>query len=80
MASPPEVVRDPAVIDNGYLMPHPNGRFSMASAPAQFDGALPTVRRPGPELGEHSREVLLELGYSAADVDKLAADDVVIAR
>jgi crotonobetainyl-CoA:carnitine CoA-transferase CaiB-like acyl-CoA transferase len=79
MASPPEVLHDQAVIDNGYLMAHSdNDTLRLAAAPAQFDNELPGIRRPGPALGEHSREVLLELGYSPDDVAKLAADGAVV--
>jgi formyl-CoA transferase len=37
------------------------------------------VRRPGPGLGEHSREVLGELGYSADEIAALERDAVVTA-
>jgi crotonobetainyl-CoA:carnitine CoA-transferase CaiB-like acyl-CoA transferase len=79
-APPPEVVRDEAVVDNGYLMVHPSHpSLRLAAAPGQFDDELPTVRRPGPTLGEHSREVLSELGYPGDDVDRLIRDGVVVA-
>jgi CoA:oxalate CoA-transferase len=29
------------------------------------------VRRPPPELGEHTAEVLEEYGYSSTDIDRL---------
>lgn len=35
--------------------------------------------RPAPRLGEHSREVLSELGFSAEATDRLVAADVVAA-
>ena len=35
------------------------------------------IRRRAPELGEHSREVLLESGFSGQEIDKLAQDGVV---
>lgn len=80
MASPPEAIHDPAVVDNGYLMAHPeHPDLRLAAAPAQFDDEMPAIRRPGPELGQHTREVLGELGYGNDDVDKLAADGVVVA-
>lgn len=34
-------------------------------------------RRPGPEAGEHSREILREYGYSDDEIDQLVAKDVI---
>jgi crotonobetainyl-CoA:carnitine CoA-transferase CaiB-like acyl-CoA transferase len=78
-ATPVEVLSDEAVHDNGYLMAHPRDDVRIAAAPVQFDDEALTVRRPGPALGEHSREVLAELGYSTAEVATLAADGVITA-
>ncbi|MCR9278762.1 MAG: CoA transferase [Pseudomonadaceae bacterium] len=38
------------------------------------DQAPPAVKRPAPGLGEHTQEVMLELGYSAAEIQRLRAD------
>jgi len=78
-ATPMEVLADQAVQDNGYLMPHPQDEgVRLAAAPVQFDDELPSARRPGPALGEHSREILAELGYTDAEVSRLVADKVTI--
>jgi crotonobetainyl-CoA:carnitine CoA-transferase CaiB-like acyl-CoA transferase len=37
------------------------------------------VTRPAPLLGEHTREVLSGVGYSAAEIDALVAEGVVVA-
>ena len=37
------------------------------------------IAGPPPLLGEHSAEVLRELGYAEADVERLLADGVVLA-
>jgi crotonobetainyl-CoA:carnitine CoA-transferase CaiB-like acyl-CoA transferase len=80
VASPPEVVTDPAVTENGYLMAHPtHPSLRLAAAPAQFDNELPKIRRAGPDKGEHTREVLAEIGYSAEEVEALIASAAVLA-
>ncbi|MGO8859732.1 MAG: CaiB/BaiF CoA transferase family protein [Acidimicrobiales bacterium] len=80
VASPPEVVADPAVVENGYLMAHPtHPSLRLPAAPAQFDDELPKIRRPGPDKGEHTREVLAEVGYSASQIEALIASDAVVA-
>jgi crotonobetainyl-CoA:carnitine CoA-transferase CaiB-like acyl-CoA transferase len=80
VASPPEVVVDPAVTENGYLMAHPSHpSLRLAAAPAQFDNELPSIRRAGPDKGQHTREVLAEIGYTAEEIDALVASDAVVA-
>ena len=41
--------------------------------PFAVGGARPPVRRPAPRLGEHTREVLGELGISASEIDRLTS-------
>ena len=36
-----------------------------------------TIRRRAPQLGEHTDQILKELGYEAAAIEKLRADRVV---
>jgi len=47
------------------------GSVRMLGFPFAVGGARPAVRRPAPRLGEHTREVLEELGISASDIDHL---------
>jgi crotonobetainyl-CoA:carnitine CoA-transferase CaiB-like acyl-CoA transferase len=51
---------------------HPTaGSLRMPGSPVRLSGHTATVRRPPPLLGEHTDEVLAELGYSAATIDSL---------
>jgi crotonobetainyl-CoA:carnitine CoA-transferase CaiB-like acyl-CoA transferase len=77
-ASPPEVLADQAVIDNGYAVADPaHPKLRLSAAPVQFDDGLPEIRRAAPTHGEHSEQVLDELGYDAGEIEKLFADGVV---
>jgi len=52
---------------NGYLLEldHPTaGRVLVAGTPVTINGEIPQVASPAPELGQHTEEVMLELGYS----------------
>jgi crotonobetainyl-CoA:carnitine CoA-transferase CaiB-like acyl-CoA transferase len=36
-----------------------------------------TIRTPAPQLGEHSRDVLTEAGFTPAEIDSLAARRII---
>ena len=77
-ASPPEVLADQAVVENGYAMAHPvHPRLRLAAAPVQFDDQVPSIRHAAPAPGEHTAEVLAELGYGDAEIETLFNDGVV---
>ncbi len=76
---PRELARDPHFTARHTIeeMPHPlTGRVRLAAYPVAVNGAKPALR-PAPELGEHSRAVLHEAGFGAAEIDALIADGVV---
>ena len=66
MQTPRELHNDPQVTANDYLREvdgGQRGRFTLVGNPVQFGQTQPPLRR-GPEMGEHTDEVLLELGLS----------------
>jgi formyl-CoA transferase/CoA:oxalate CoA-transferase len=57
---------------------HPTaGTLRMTGSPIKLSRYTATVRRPPPELGEHTNEVLRELGYAAEDIAMLRDEGVV---
>ena len=54
------------------------GRVKALGNPIKFSATPGEVRRAAPLLGEHTREVLESLGYSAAQIAKLHEDGAVL--
>jgi crotonobetainyl-CoA:carnitine CoA-transferase CaiB-like acyl-CoA transferase len=70
MQSARELPDDPQAIANGYMPEVDRGdgtRFTLVASPVQFDGDTPPLR-PAPDLGQHTEEVLLDLGLSWDDL------------
>jgi len=78
--SPLEVPNDPQVAANGYLMSYDDGagnQTRVAASPLQFDGEGPTVRTRAPQVGEHTEEILLEIGFRWEDLKSLKDRGVI---
>ena len=45
--------------------------------PFRWDGARLAPRRPPPRMGEHTAEVLADLGFDGAEIEALRARGVV---
>lgn len=75
-----DLVNDPQIAHNQTFVEydHPTeGRVKTPGFPYRFSQSPPAVYRGAPQTGEHSREILTELGRSSADVDRLIASGVV---
>jgi crotonobetainyl-CoA:carnitine CoA-transferase CaiB-like acyl-CoA transferase len=71
-----EAARDLQTDANGFLA-QVEDRYSLVRSPAMFDGARPDMSR-APEHGEHTEEVLLELGRSWDDIAALKEAGAVL--
>jgi crotonobetainyl-CoA:carnitine CoA-transferase CaiB-like acyl-CoA transferase len=59
-------------------VPHPRiPNLLLAAIPLSFDGGRAVHRRSPPLVGEHTGEVLREVGYADEEIAELAADGVV---
>ena len=78
-ATSASLVEDEQVLINDMLMDAPAGMGmdQVVDHPLNQDGLPRKAPTRAPELGEHSREVLTELGFSAAEIDQLVVDGVI---
>jgi crotonobetainyl-CoA:carnitine CoA-transferase CaiB-like acyl-CoA transferase len=75
MLADPQVAAREMVVE----VEHPRaGRTKTLGTPIKFSGTPGAVRRPAPLLGEHTREVLTQLGYSGTEVDALQREGAVV--
>ena len=54
------------------------GTFEYAGSPLHFSDAPELAMRPSPALGQHNREILSELGFSAAEVAQFESDRAIV--
>ncbi|MEO8695612.1 MAG: CoA transferase [Acidimicrobiales bacterium] len=73
-----EVLADPQLTHAGGLVVVPDGSTgtTMIASPADFHGTPWAPRSLAPKLGEHTRQVLAQLGKSDAAIDELLAAGV----
>ena len=71
-----EVFEHPQIVARGVVqeIEHPRlGTMKVTRNPVLLDHGGPDIARPAPMLGEHSEEILRELGYDAAAIGKLVS-------
>ena len=75
-----EAVSDPQARANDFFVPvdHPSyGRIEVISNPVNLSKTPASIRLPAPEFGQHTEEVLLELGYTWDDISQFKQQGVV---
>jgi crotonobetainyl-CoA:carnitine CoA-transferase CaiB-like acyl-CoA transferase len=77
---PTEVVNDPQLRANNIVVPleGAGGKLTLTiSSPMQMHGVAKEPARRAPGLGEHNDEILKQLGFDAAQIEKLHAGGTV---
>jgi formyl-CoA transferase len=77
---PQEVVNDPQLRANDIIVPleGAGGKLtSTISSPLQVHGVAKVPAKRAPKIGEHNDEVLRQLGFSVAEIDRLRAGGTI---
>ena len=70
---------DPQLKHNDVFrtLPVGDGEVTLVNHPIRYDGKTPPLRHLDTEIGQHTREVLEEIGYSAAEIEAMAAKSAI---
>jgi crotonobetainyl-CoA:carnitine CoA-transferase CaiB-like acyl-CoA transferase len=88
VGQPKDLFEDPHLLATGGLVDVFVSRFGggdgkivgLPALPVEFgDRARPKVTRQPPKIGEHNAEILAEAGFSAAEIETLARDKIIVA-
>jgi crotonobetainyl-CoA:carnitine CoA-transferase CaiB-like acyl-CoA transferase len=74
-----EIQNDPQALVNGYMVDYEDpdlGKVKIPGYPIHFSSQTAGTRSLAPTLGQHTREVLKELGHSDPDIDRLIQEGV----
>jgi crotonobetainyl-CoA:carnitine CoA-transferase CaiB-like acyl-CoA transferase len=78
--TPKQVADDPQALANNYFVRmnhHLFGETKMVGFPWSFSDTPASCRRPAPELGEHTEEILNDLGYTAEEISNMRKDGII---
>lgn len=75
-----DIPTDQQAIDNNYVKEFKmksGNTFMLPMTPVQFEGNEGLDFKPAPLLGEHTEEVISELGYSEAEIEQMIKDGII---
>jgi formyl-CoA transferase len=78
--APSEVIKDPQLRANDIVVPIDGAGENLKltiNSPLQVHGIAKVAARRAPELGEHSEEILKQLGFNINDIEGLRVSGAV---
>ena len=75
-----EVIANEQVLARELIveLDHPDiGRVRQPVPAAHFDRTPARIQGPAPRIGQHSAAILAELGLEAAEIERLATEEIV---
>jgi len=75
-----EVLVDPQALANNYVVDfdHPHlGNVKLPGFPIHFSANSAGTHSPAPRLGEHTEEVLADMGYSSDAISRLRQESII---
>ncbi len=78
----PQILAHPQVADRGLIAhfdtaPGLERPIDVVSTGFRIDGVRPSVATPPPALGQHSADILEDLGYTGADIYRMAREGTI---
>jgi crotonobetainyl-CoA:carnitine CoA-transferase CaiB-like acyl-CoA transferase len=76
-----EAVKDRQARANDFFVPlhHPKyGRMEVVASPVKLSKTPDKIRMPAPQLGQHTDEVLSEIGYTQKDIELFRTKGVIL--
>jgi crotonobetainyl-CoA:carnitine CoA-transferase CaiB-like acyl-CoA transferase len=76
-----DATKDPQIIANEYItqLDHSTlGRINVVASPVSLSRTEVKPRSPAPEFGQHTEEVLIEIGgYTWEDINRLREEEII---
>jgi crotonobetainyl-CoA:carnitine CoA-transferase CaiB-like acyl-CoA transferase len=76
-----DVASDPQILANNYVIEYEQpsiGKIKSVGCPIKFHKTPAGVQSPAPEFGQHTEEILMELGgYNWEDISRLKEENVI---
>ena len=79
--TPTEVIKDPVAVENKYIIEYEHfayGKLKGIRCPIQLKGTPERKPFGAPEFGQHTEEVLLEMGYTWEEIGQFKEKKIIL--